>query len=113
MPSVSPPAHLPHSVDALIVGAGHNGLVAAAYLARAGHSVTVVERRDELHQRIHVAANYAIARFHALNGRNGKPREFSDLPLIEPKERPRGTKLRRAYHASHIISCIKNTISSV
>lgn len=28
-----------------IVGAGHNGLVTAAYLARAGHQVTVLERR--------------------------------------------------------------------
>ncbi len=34
------------SVDACIVGAGHNGLVAAAYLARAGLSVEVFERRD-------------------------------------------------------------------
>ncbi len=31
--------------DALIVGAGHNGLVCAAYLARAGWTVTVLERR--------------------------------------------------------------------
>lgn len=30
----------------IIVGAGHNGLVCAAYLARAGVSVTVVERRE-------------------------------------------------------------------
>ena len=29
-----------HEVDVAIVGAGHNGLVAAAYLARAGLSVT-------------------------------------------------------------------------
>ena len=33
-------------MDAVIVGAGHNGLTAAAYLGRAGLSVQVVERRD-------------------------------------------------------------------
>src|SRR5215469_3261145 len=33
-------------VDVAIIGAGHNGLVAAAYLARAGLSVGVFERRE-------------------------------------------------------------------
>jgi len=32
--------------DALIIGAGHNGLVAAAYLAKAGKKVLVLERRE-------------------------------------------------------------------
>jgi phytoene dehydrogenase-like protein len=36
------PAH--HSYDVVIVGGGHNGLVAAAYLARAGRSVLILER---------------------------------------------------------------------
>ena len=32
--------------DIVIIGGGHNGLTAAAYLARAGRSVLVLERRD-------------------------------------------------------------------
>jgi phytoene dehydrogenase-like protein len=32
--------------DALIIGGGHNGLVAAAYLARAGRKTLVLERRE-------------------------------------------------------------------
>jgi len=34
------------SLDVAIIGAGHNGLVAAAYLARAGLSVALFERRE-------------------------------------------------------------------
>ncbi|WP_225096006.1 NAD(P)/FAD-dependent oxidoreductase [Streptomyces sp. CoH27] len=38
--------HATRTYDAVIVGGGHNGLVAAAYLARAGRSVLVLERLD-------------------------------------------------------------------
>ena len=34
--------------DVVVIGAGHNGLVAAGYLARAGKKVMVVEQRDRV-----------------------------------------------------------------
>ena len=35
-----------NTYDAVVIGAGHNGLIAAAYLARAGKKVAVLERRE-------------------------------------------------------------------
>src|SRR5213592_1836175 len=51
--TTSPPtssAHLaaPRRYDAIVVGGGHNGLTTAAYMARAGLRVCLLERRDIL-----------------------------------------------------------------
>jgi phytoene dehydrogenase-like protein len=47
-PSPAPPATPAPDHDVVIVGGGHNGLTAAAYLARAGKRVLLLERDDHL-----------------------------------------------------------------
>src|SRR3954465_5449638 len=37
-----------NSYDAIVVGGGHNGLVTAAYLGKAGLKTVVLERRDSV-----------------------------------------------------------------
>src|SRR5579862_5398705 len=37
---------MPQPYDAIIIGGGHNGLVTAAYLGRAGRKTLVLERRE-------------------------------------------------------------------
>jgi phytoene dehydrogenase-like protein len=54
--------------DVVIVGGGHNGLVCAAYLARAGLSVTVVERRHVLGgaavtEEVHPGYKYSVCSY--------------------------------------------------
>ncbi|MBL8385970.1 MAG: NAD(P)/FAD-dependent oxidoreductase [Burkholderiales bacterium] len=73
------------NVDALIIGAGHNGLTAACYLARAGLSVRVLEARhvvggaavtEEFHPGYrNSVASYTVSLLH--------PKVIADLRLAE------------------------------
>ena len=56
------------------------------------------EGADELHQRIHVAADHILARFHALDGRQRQPGRFGELALINAEERARGPELAGGDH---------------
>ncbi len=49
--------------DVVVVGGGHNGLTAAAYLARAGRAVLVLERREQLGGACTIERPFADDRF--------------------------------------------------
>ncbi|MGI9093757.1 MAG: phytoene desaturase family protein [Mycobacteriales bacterium] len=62
--------------DAIIVGGGHNGLVAASYLARAGRSVLLLEQRDTV--------GGAVAGGRAFDGIDARLSRYSYLVSLLP-----------------------------
>ena len=59
---------MPAKFDAIVIGAGHNGLTAAAYLAKAGRKVLVVERRHlvggaAVTEEIHPGFKYSVCSY--------------------------------------------------
>ena len=59
-----------------------------------------VERGDELHQRIDIAADHAVARLHALDGRQRQPGRFSKLALVDAEKRAGRSELAGCDHGA-------------
>jgi phytoene dehydrogenase-like protein len=66
------------SFDAVIVGGGHNGLIAACYLAKAGQRVAVLEKNSEF--------GGATASVYAFSGVSAKLSRYSYLVALLPDQ---------------------------
>ena len=93
--------------DAVIVGAGHNGLVCAAYLARGGRRVLVLEAAEapgglaakrEFHPGFHVGIAHSVGHFSAKVARDLHLHKHGFAP---PQRHPTTVALNR--HGAHLV----------
>jgi hypothetical protein len=66
----------------------------------------ILKRGNQLHERIDVGPDDAVACLHALNGRNRKICEFGGLTLIDIEERARGPELISGDHGRRFLSIL-------
>src|SRR3546814_614710 len=99
MDSAHGPAGQPSlsTYDVVIVGGGHNGLTAAAYLARAGLSTLVLER-------LRVTGGAAVSK-QAFAGYDARVSRFSYLVSLMPEQIV--TDLRSEEHTSELQSLMR------
>src|SRR5215471_17519622 len=60
------------------------------------------KRVDELHQRVDIAPDDPLARFHALDRGQRETRALGEFALIDLQQRPCGPHLRSSYHVLDI-----------
>src|SRR3569833_1710763 len=88
------------SYDVVVAGGGHNGLVAAAYLARAGRAVLVLERRGE--------TGGAAVSLRAFDGVDVRLSRYSYLVSLLPKkivaDLGLGVRLKRRRMSSYMFT---------
>jgi phytoene dehydrogenase-like protein len=89
--------HSSQRYDVVVVGAGHNGLVAASYLAHAGQSVLVLEQSDELGGATSSKAVFA--------GMDARLSRYSYLVSLLPDAIVRDLGLRFATRRRRVASC--------
>src|SRR5258705_6995997 len=72
-----------------------------------------LERRNQLHQRLDVAADHPIARLHALDRGQRKTRGLGQLALVDTREGARGAQLPGGDHAIGFSCDMLSTIVDV
>ncbi len=90
--------------DYIIIGAGHNGLVAAAYLAKQGKKVLVLERRDIVGGQVVTETfgdDFTVDSLHA--GGMLRPDIIKDLKLSLPAVSERKTFISLQSDSNHLV----------
>src|SRR6266508_2682255 len=89
--------------DIIIIGAGHNGLVAAAYLSKQGKKVLVLERRSIVGGSV-VTESFGegFTVDSVQTGGTLRPDIIKDLKLVLPKVSERPTFISLVSHAESV-----------
>lgn len=93
-----------NSYDSIIIGAGHNGLVTAAYLAKRGKKVLVLERRDTIGGQVVTESfgeGFTVDSLHA--GGSLRPEIVKDLNLSLPRVGPRPAFISLQPGLNHLV----------